>query len=95
MPGKSRHGKGKQSVRCKRRRSGRGSVAIAAQQPPVSQAYETVPKPKVSTPSPSTSTPSAAVSTIRYPYIVAELRRIGILAGIMLVILVVLTLVLS
>ncbi len=95
MPGKSRHGKWKQSVRSKRRRSGRDSVAIAAQQPPVSQAYGPVSQPEVSAPLPSTSTPSAAVSAIRYPYIVAEMRRIGILAGIMLVILVVLTLVLS
>ena len=93
MPGKSRHGKGKHPVRSKRRRSGRS--AVAAQQPPVSQTYEPVPKPEVSAPLPSTPTPSAAVSAIRYPYIITELRRIGILAGITLVILVVLALVLS
>jgi len=95
MPGKSRHGKGKQPVRSKRRRSGRSSLASAAQQPPVSQTYEPVPQPEVSTPLPTTPTSSAAVSTVRYPYITTELRRIGILAGIMLVILVVLALVLS
>ncbi len=93
MPGKSRHGKGKHPVRSKRRRS--GPSAVAAQQPPVSQTYEAVPKPEVSAPSPTTPTPSVAVSTVRHPYITTELRRIGILAGIMLVILVVLALVLS
>jgi len=95
MPGKSRHGKGKQPVRSKRRSSGHGSSAIVAQQPPVSQAYEAVPQPEVSTPLPTTPASSAAVSTVHYPYITTELRRIGILAGITLVILVVLALVLS
>ncbi len=95
MPSKSRHGKGKHPVRSKRRRSGHSSGAIAAQQLPVSQTYEPVPKPEVSAVSPGTPTPSAAVSTVRYPYIITELRRIGILAGITLVILVVLALVLS
>ena len=94
MPGKSRHGKGKHPVRSKRRRSGRSSGAIAAQ-PPVSQTYEPVPQPEVSAPSPSAPTPAAAATTARYPYIITELRRIGILAGITLVILVVLALVLS
>ena len=95
MPGKSRHGKGKHPARSKRRRSGRGSLAIGAQQPPVSQTYEPVPQPKVPVPSPSAPTPAATVATARYPYIITELRRIGILAGITLVILVVLALVLS
>ncbi len=95
MSGKSRHGKGKHPVRSKKRISGHGSLASAAQQPPVSQTYEPVPKPEVSAPLPSTPTPSAAVSAIRYPYIITELWRIGILAGITLVILVVLALVLS
>lgn len=95
MPGKSRYGKGKHSARSKRKRSGHGSLASAAQQPPVSQTYEPVPKPEVPAPLPSTPTPSVTVSTIRYPYIITELRRIGILAGITLVILVVLALVLS
>lgn len=94
MPGKSQHGKGKHTVRSKRK-SGRGSGAIAAQQPPVSQTYGPVPQPEVSTPSPSTPIPSATVSPVRYPYIITEIRRIGILAGITLVILVVLALVLS
>ena len=95
MPGKSQHGKGKHPVRSKRKRSGRGSSAIAAQQPPVSQTYGPVPQPEVSAPSSSTPIPPATVSPVRYPYIITEIRRIGILAGITLVILVVLVLVLS
>ena len=95
MSGKLRHGKGKHPVRSKRRRSGRDSLAIAAQRPPVSQTYEAVPQPEVSASSPSAPAPSVTVSTARYPYIITELRRIGILAGITLVILVVLVLVLS
>jgi len=95
MPGKSRRGKGKHPVRGKRRRSGRGSLATATQQPPVSQTYEPVSQPEVPAPSPTAPTPAATVTTARYPYIITELRRIGILAGITLVILVVLALVLS
>ena len=93
MPGKSRRSKGKHSVRSKRRRSGRGSLAMAPQQLPASQTYE--PQPEVSAPAPSVPTPAVTVTTARYPYITTELRRIGILAGITLVILVVLALVLS
>ena len=95
MPGKSKHGKGKYSVRSKKKRSGRGSVDGVAQEQLVSQTYEPVPQPEVSAPLPSTPTPPASVSAIRHPYITTELRRIGILAGITLVILVVLALVLS
>ena len=95
MPGKPRHGKSKHPVRSKRRKSTRGSSAIAAQQPPVSQTYQSVPQPEVSVPLPSVSAPAATVTTARYPYIVTELRRIGILTGVMLVILVVLALVLA
>jgi len=91
MPGKSRHGRGKHPVRGKRRRSGRSSLAVAPQQPPPSQTYPTVPQPEVA----DVLTSVAPVTTARYPYIVTELRRIGILAGIILVILVVLALVLS
>ena len=95
MPGKSRHGKGKQPVRGKKKRTGHGSMSVAAQPSPVSQAHGPVSHPEVSTPPPSTSTPSSTISTVRYPYITTELRRIGILAGITLIILVVLALVLS
>jgi len=95
MPGKSRRGKGKYPVRSKRRRGGHGSLSTIVQQPPVSQANEPVPQPKVPVSSSRVSSPVATVSAVRYPFVVTELRTIGILAGIILVILVVLAFVLS
>jgi len=92
MPGKSQRKHLSQSKKRKRRR---GSSAIAVQQQPVSQTYEPVSQPVVSAPSASVLTPKATQIAAHYPYIVTELRRIGILAGIMLAILVVLALVLS
>ena len=93
MPYKSRHGKGKHSPRSRRRKSSRG--VIATQQPRVSQTYESVAQPEVSAPSAKVPAPSVKVTTVSYPYIVTELRRIGILAGIMVVVLVVLFFILS
>ena len=92
MPGKSQRKHLPQSKKRKRRRD---SSAIAAQQQPVSQTYEPVSQPVVSAPSPSVLTPKVTQTVARYPYIVTELQRIGILAGIMLAILVVLALVLA
>ena len=78
----------------KKRKKRRGSSAIAAQQQPVSRTYEPVSQPVVSAPSPRELTQKATQSVAGYPYIVGELQRIGILAGIMLAVLVVLALVL-
>jgi hypothetical protein len=70
---------------------------MASQQPAVAQTYKPVAPPKVTAPSvkvaaPSVKGPTPAVA--RYPQISNELRRIGMLAGIMVVTLVVLALVL-
>ena len=89
MPGKSRHGRGKRSFQSKKGESRRSPPTIAAQQQPVSQAYKPV------APSVSAPTPMPAQTATQYPYIPTELRTIGILAGIILAILVVLALVLS
>ncbi len=88
MPGKSRHSKGKHPALSKKRKRRQGSLAIATHQPPVSQ-------PEVSRSSVIEPTPMATMTSVRSPYVVTELRRIGILAGVMLAILVVLALVLS
>jgi len=88
MPGKSRRAK---ALQHKRRKERRLSPAIAVQQQVVAQTR----KPVASAPSVSAPTPRTTLTAARYPYITAELRRIGILAGIMLVILIVLALVLS
>ena len=63
---------------------------MASQQPAVAQTYKPVAPPKVTAPSVKEPTPAVA----RYPQISNELRRIGMLAGIMVVTLVVLALVL-
>ncbi len=92
MPRKSRRFKMLQS---KRKKGKRHLSAAAVQQRLVAQTSKPVAPPKLSAPSVSASTSRATLTTARYPYIVAELRRIGILAGIMLAILIVLALVLS
>ncbi len=88
MSGKSRHGKRKHAFQAKKKKSGQSPAAIVVQQQPVSQTDEPV-APSVSVPAPP---PTQTAS--QYPYALTELRGIGILAGIMLVILVVLALVL-
>ena len=95
MPGKSRHGRRKRSFQGKKKKGRRSPPGIVAQQQADIQIDKPVAPPKVVTPSARAPTPTPALTAVRYPYILTELRRIGILAGIMLVILVVLVLVLS
>ena len=90
MPSKSRHSQRKLSRR-KRRKGTLVSPPPVSQQQAVAQPYKPVAPAKV-------AAPSAGVPVLtlaRYPYIVTELKRIGILTGIILVILVALFLVLS
>ena len=94
MPGKSHHGKGKHLPRSKRKKTKRSPQAIVTQQPAAAQYYNPVLQTKASFPSVNAPTPMATQTAARYPYVIGELRRIGILAGIMLVVLVVLALVL-
>ena len=85
MPKKSRRFKELQSKRKKDRQL--SSVPVT---PPL--AVTRTDKPVAATPSAHTPAPKRAPGAVRYPYVVAELRRIGILAGIVLAILVVLAL---
>jgi len=85
MASKSRRSKSKKK---KRRQI---SAVTATQQQAVAQTYKPVAPSRVATPSVREPTPTVA----RFPHIVTELRRIGILAGIILATLVVLALVLS
>jgi hypothetical protein len=94
MPSKSRRSRGKYPARGKRGKGARGSLPVTAAQPPVAQAQAPAPQSKVSVPSAKVPTPSVAAPVARYPYVAAELRRIGILAGVIVVILVVLAFVL-
>jgi len=95
MPSKQRHAKGRQPSRSKKRKSTRGSLATAAEQPVVSQTYEPVSRTKApETLTSAVNVPASSAVSTQYPYIVPELRRIGILSGIMLAVLIVLALVL-
>ncbi|HJX13444.1 MAG TPA: hypothetical protein VJ377_07960 [Dehalococcoidales bacterium] len=93
MPGKSKHGRGKQPHQSKKSRAMRRQEVTSprpvaeAGAPPTVAAAAPLPPPKPAAP--------AKVKVIEYPYITAELRRIGILAGIIIVILVILSLVIS
>ena len=94
MPGKSRHKKKQHLPQSKKRKSGQHFATTVAQQQTVTQTREPAPHAGVSAPLASVPTPAAKVAAVQYPHMVAELRMIGILAGIILVILVVLALVL-
>ena len=95
MPGKSRHRKGRHLPQSKKRKSRQRFPAAVAQQQAVAQTREPVSPPVVSAPSASVPTPMAKLAAVRYPHVAIELRTIGILAGIMLIILIILALVLS
>jgi hypothetical protein len=84
MPKKSRRVKIFQSKRKQMRQRPLESVS---QQPEVTE----IRKPVTSAPPARTSSPRAS-NIARYPYVIVELKRIGILAGIMLIILIVLAL---
>jgi len=91
MP-KSRRGRGRHLPRSKRK-GRKVSPAPAAQAPVAAQAYEPAPGADRPVPLAKTPMPRATVATTQATNISAELRRIGILAGIILVILVVLALI--
>jgi len=101
MGSKSRRRR-KHSLQTKKRR--KISALMASQQPAVAQTYKPVAPPKVTAPSVKVAAPSVKVTApsvkeptpavARYPQISNELRRIGMLAGILVVTLVVLALVL-
>ena len=95
MSGKSRHGRGKHLPQSKKGKSRRHHLATVVRQQAVAQTYESVSHPNVPALSASVPTPMARLAAVRYPHIATELRTIGILAGIMLIILAVLALVLS
>jgi len=93
MPGKSRHGKGKHPHHSKKSKAMMRQAGTRLQQ----QATAVAPKPAESVKAPGVpkaDATSEAVTTLRYPYVAGELKRIGILAGIIIVVLIVLSIVL-
>ena len=98
MPGKSRHGKGKHSQHSKKSKVLRRQGTMAAM-PPATATTTEIPKQVASMTAPpvpraATATPTKT-ATNQYPYITSELRRIAILAGIIIVILIILSITLS
>ncbi len=94
MPAKSKHGKGKHPHHSKKKKA---IMRQAGSQPqPQPQATATAPKPaepaRVTAETKPARTQEAAV--LRYPYVTEELKRIGILAGIIIVVLIVLSIIL-
>jgi hypothetical protein len=93
MPSKSRRGRGRHLSRSKRK--GRKTFSAPAAQPSaVGKAYEPAPRDDKLAPPTKAPTLRAPIVAAQNPNVAAELRRIGIVAGIMIVILVVLALVL-
>jgi hypothetical protein len=91
MP-KSRHGRGKHPHRSKKSKAMRRQAGI----PLPSQATAVAPKPSApaeAPPAPKTVAAPAVVTAPQYPYIAGELKRIAILAGIIIVALIVLSIV--
>jgi hypothetical protein len=92
MPDKSRRGK---HISRSKRKGRKTFSAPKAQPSSVGKAYEPVPQADRPVPTTKAPTPRATIAATQHPNIAPELRRIGILAGIILVILVVLALILS
>ena len=85
MAGKSRREKAKRSARGKRKK---GTLARVVRQPVSAETHKSSASPVAS------AAPSDLSAGERYSYVVTDLRRIGILGGVILAILVVLYLVL-
>jgi hypothetical protein len=92
MPGKSRHAKGKHH-HSKKSKAKQRQGATYIQQVTSGTAGQTTATDTLSIP--KTATSPAKTRTMQYPYIASELRTIGILAGIIIVILIISAIVLS
>lgn len=87
--------RGRHLPRGRRRKGRKGFSAPVAQPSAVSQAHEPAPQAEVAVPKAKMPIPKATVTAAQHPDVAAELQRIGILAGIILVIMVVLALIFS
>ncbi len=95
MPGKSRHGKGKHYSKKSRAMMRQGTAPAVSSASAAAQESTRAAAPVVSAPAPRASVVTAKAIGNPYPFIASELRRIGLLAGIIIVILVVLSIVLT
>lgn len=94
MPGRAQHSKGKHTPHSKKRKGRQSHPSNVSQQQSVSLTNEAVaPLKKIATPLTDVVTPSP--TTVKNPNLLIELRRVGILAGVVLAILLALVLVLD
>jgi hypothetical protein len=93
MPSKSRHSRGKHPHRSKKSKAIKRQEALAARQSVPEKPAETVETVTIPTPKPAEA--PSKVHTMNYPYVFRELRRIGILAAIMIIILIILAVTIS
>lgn len=95
MPSKSRRKRGKQSFHGKKRKGKLTPVPKTAEQPVATQTGTPGVHPTVTAPPVSKPVPAPTPTVARYPYVTSELKRIGIIAAIMIAVLVILSRVLS
>jgi hypothetical protein len=95
MPGKARRRKVKYSAPKKRKKERTSHPTVLYEQSRVTETRKPVSSPSISASVASAPEPMPKPALIQHPYISSELRTIGILAGIMLVILIILAVVMS
>jgi hypothetical protein len=91
MPSKSRRKRGKHSFQDKKRKGKLTPAPIATGAPVASETHAPDAPPPASVPQVSAPAPKTAPATSGYPYVASELKRIGIIAAIMLAVLVTLS----
>jgi hypothetical protein len=91
MPSKSRRKRGKQSFHGNKRRGKLTPVLKTAGQAPASQTGAPAVPSTVTAPPVSKPVPASTSAVARYPYVTSELKRIGIIAAIMIAVLVILS----
>jgi hypothetical protein len=91
MPSKSRRKRGKHSFQGKKRKGKLTPAPMATEAPLAGQTNMPAAPPPVSAPSVSAPVPKTAPAISGYPNVAGELKRIGIIAAIMLVALAILS----
>jgi hypothetical protein len=91
MPSKSRRKRGKHSFQGKKRKGKLTPAAIATGSLVASEIHAPDTPPPASVPQVSAPAPKTAPATSAYPYVTSELKRIGIIAAIMLAVLITLS----
>ena len=89
MPAKSRHGKGKHFHQSRKSKAKQRQETLTAK-PAAAVKPARVAEPS-NTPPPQPAAVTSKPRTMDYPYITRELKRIGVLAGVIFIILIVLT----